>query len=424
MSHNIEVDVWGGAGEHGRSCYRLQAGPISVLLDCGGKKENGGLYPRLVPKRVRELNTVFLSHVHEDHMAALPLLLRHGYAGEVWLTRETYRQLPAYARSWKAYVQAQGRQLPYDSGDWEKLRYRFIDVEAPSGQWLTIQPGLRFCWGPSGHLPGSVWLLLDLNGELVFYSGDYSTESAMLQASMPHPSLLEGRDIGLAIVDAAYGDAPQTQEQNLGELAERLKQVRLRGGHALLPVPASGRGLDLVVELSERLPDFPIAAEAALVNEWRRWVEPGAGRLWLRHDAVERLSRSLDNLIVVASPEQRLELIEGEARIILSPDGMMLAEPARTYGAMLRDDPRNAVLFTGHLSADAAIKSAAACELSYCRYKVHQGLPDVMTMLRELRPARVLLVHAGVEATRRLDGQLEKSGQFAATLREPFGPVN
>lgn len=452
MSQKIKIDVWGGAGEHGRSCYRLQAGQLSVLLDCGGKKENGGLYPRLDPERVQELGTVFLSHAHEDHMAALPLLLQHGYAGEVWLTRETYRQLPAYARSWRNYVLAQGGQLPYDSGDWERLQYRFMDVETPEGKWLTIGSGLRFCWGPSGHLPGAVWLLLDLEGELVFFSGDYSLESTLLQASMPDPALLEDRVIELAIIDAAYGDAPHTQEQLLGELIGNLEQVRRRGGHALLPVPVSGRGLDLVVELSEKLPAFPLAAEASLVNEWKRWVRLDAGaslaerkgewqpaaeasvinerkrevqpaddRLWLREDAVVRLAAALDNIRVVGTPEERRVVAEGPAHILLSPDGMMLAEPARTYGAMLRDDPRHGVLFTGHLSKDAAAaKSDAAYEVFYCRYKVHQGLPDVIAMLRELKPARVLLVHAGAEATKRLELRLEQLGLLGATVCEPF----
>lgn len=454
MSQKIKLDVWGGAGEHGRSCYRLQSGQTSVLLDCGGKKENGGLYPRLDPERVQELGTVFLSHAHEDHMAALPLLLQHGYAGEVWLTRETYRQLPAYARSWKNYVLAQGGQLPYESADWEKLRFRFMDVETPEVQWQTMGTGLRFCWGPSGHLPGAVWLLLDLEGELVFFSGDYSVESTLLQANMPDPSLLEGRVIELAIIDAAYGDAPHTQEQLLGELIGNLEQVWSRGGHALLPVPVSGRGLDLVVELSEKLPEYPLAAEASLVNEWKRWVDrdaeaslverkrevhPAAGaslvnerkrevqpaddRLWLREDAVVRLAEALDSIRVVGSPEERAELVGGPAHIILSPDGMMLAEPARTYAAMLRDDPRHGVLFTGHLSADAAaVKSdaAAAYEVFYCRYKVHQGLPDVMAMLRELKPARVLLVHTGAEATKRLELRLEQLGLLEATVCEPF----
>ncbi|MHA7962903.1 MBL fold metallo-hydrolase [Paenibacillus sp. CAU 1782] len=418
MSQTIKMDVWGGAGEHGRSCYRLQAGRISVLLDCGGKKENGGIYPRLDTQQIQELKTVFLSHVHEDHMAALPLLLQHGYTGEVWLTRETYRQLPAYASAWESYVKAQGRTMPYDIKSWEKLRFRFMDEETTDHQWLTIQPGLRFCWGPSGHMPGSVWLLLDLDGELAYYSGDYSSESTLLRASMPEPQLLEGREIQLAIIDAAYSDAPHTQEQNLIELIQKLKQVHTRGGHALLPVPASGRGLDLIVELSERLPGIPLAAEASLVREWKSWLHPSADRLWLREDMKFRLAGALANVREIAAPEERARLVQEDAHIILSPDGMMLAEPARTYSAMLRDDARNAVMFTGHLSADAAVQSQWAYEEFYCRYKVHQGLPDVMVMLQQLKPLRVLLVHAGVEATRRLEGQLEKSGLFPSIVRE------
>lgn len=420
MFQEIKLDVWGGAGEHGRSCYRLQAGTISVLLDCGGKKENGGLYPRLFKDQIQGLNAVFLSHAHEDHMAALPLLLQTGYSGEVWLTKETYRQLPVYAKAWEKYVYAQGGDLPYEMDSWEKLRYRYMDEETTEHQWLTVLPGLRFCWGPSGHMPGSVWLLLELEGELAFYSGDYSGESTLLQATLPKASLLAGREIQLAIIDAAYGDAPHSQEQNLLELIQKLEEVHRRGGHALLPVPASGRGLDLMVELKERLPGIPLAAESSLVHQWESCLRPEFAHLWLRNNMDRKLREALSGIRVIDTPEERVGLVHQRSHIIFSPDGMMLAEPARTYGMLLQNDPRHGVIFTGHLSADAAVQAQRAYEIAYCRYKVHQGLPDVMAMLQRLKPRQALLVHAGAEATGRLEAQLKRAGLFSPITRLPY----
>lgn len=35
----IKLNVWGGAGEHGRSAYLLSGSQFHLLLDCGVKKK-------------------------------------------------------------------------------------------------------------------------------------------------------------------------------------------------------------------------------------------------------------------------------------------------------------------------------------------------------------------------------------------------
>jgi len=410
----VKVDVWGGAGEHGRACFRVQVRELSILLDCGGKKEQGGLYPSIVPEQVQPLRAVFLSHAHEDHMAALPLLLKHGYTGEIWLTRETYRQLSKYANAWRNYVEKQGKTLPYEYRDWDKLNYRFLDEECGQGQWLSLMPELRICWGPSGHLPGGVWVLLELDGHLIYYSGDYSAESSVLQATMPEDSLTEGRRIETAIVDAAYAAAPSSQELLLTELTNKLKQVHQRGGHTLMPVPLYGRGLDFLIELSERLPHIPIAAEAALVNVWEQLLRLESANVWLRSDTTVRITQALNKVRVISEAQERMSLVEGEPCIMLSPDAMVLAEPAKSYRRLIMNDARHAIVFTGHVSADAVMPAEIKCEIASCLYKVHQGLLDVERMLKQLNPIHVLLVHARAQSTEELIHELVRKG-FGAT---------
>ena len=82
----IKLNVWGGAGEHGRSAYLLSGSLYRLLLDCGVKKEGNGEYPLIEPAVVPQLDAVLLSHAHEDHSVAIPLLYKLGYTGEVWTT--------------------------------------------------------------------------------------------------------------------------------------------------------------------------------------------------------------------------------------------------------------------------------------------------------------------------------------------------
>ncbi|WP_163852637.1 MBL fold metallo-hydrolase [Paenibacillus elgii] len=170
----MQLDIWGGAGEHGRSSYLLHNDRIGVLLDCGVKKTGAGQYPLVDPNVIPRLNAVFLSHAHEDHSMALPLLYKHGYRGVVWTTRATAQQLDTYFASWKKYVRGQSAELPYGDEDVKAIRFAYLEDAGASGEWIDAAPHVKVCWGRSGHLVGSVWMMLELGdgGPACRFGGD------------------------------------------------------------------------------------------------------------------------------------------------------------------------------------------------------------------------------------------------------------
>ncbi|MEK4271922.1 MBL fold metallo-hydrolase [Paenibacillus sp. FSL R7-0026] len=181
----IKLNVWGGAGEHGRSAYLLRGSNVRLLLDCGVKKEGTGEYPLIDPKIVPQLDAVLLSHAHEDHSVAIPLLYKMGYQGEVWTTRETRAQLRTYFANWRRFVERVGEELPYDEADEQAICYRYLEDEVVSQTWFEPIPEVKVMWGRSGHLAGSVWFGVEMEGKRIFYSGDYTSESMLLQEDCP-----------------------------------------------------------------------------------------------------------------------------------------------------------------------------------------------------------------------------------------------
>ncbi|WP_260871187.1 MBL fold metallo-hydrolase [Paenibacillus xylanexedens] len=181
----IKLNVWGGAGEHGRSAYLLSGSNFRLLLDCGVKKEGTGEYPLIEPEIVPQLDAVLLSHAHEDHSVAIPLLYKMGYQGEVWTTRETRAQLRTYFANWRRFVERVGEELPYDEADEQAIRYRYLEDEGVSQTWFEPIPEVKVMWGRSGHLAGSVWFGLEVEAKRIFYSGDYTSESMLLQEDCP-----------------------------------------------------------------------------------------------------------------------------------------------------------------------------------------------------------------------------------------------
>lgn len=184
----IKLNIWGGAGEHGRSAYLLSGSNVRLLLDCGVKKEGTGEYPLIEPEIVPQLDAVLLSHAHEDHSVAIPLLYKMGYQGEVWTTRETRAQLRTYFANWRRFAERVGEKLPYDEADEQAIRYRYLEDEVVSQNWFEPIPEVKVMWGRSGHLAGSVWFGVEMEGKRIFYSGDYTSESMLLQEDCPAES--------------------------------------------------------------------------------------------------------------------------------------------------------------------------------------------------------------------------------------------
>ncbi len=75
----MRVEVWGGAGEYGRSCYFVKNKETKIVFDCGINRSYEDSYPKIEREVVPFLEAVFLSHIHEDHYDGFTFI------SEVWI---------------------------------------------------------------------------------------------------------------------------------------------------------------------------------------------------------------------------------------------------------------------------------------------------------------------------------------------------
>lgn len=253
----MELYIAGGCSEHGRNCFLVKGGRTSFLVDAGLMKETPrSPYPRLTGEQIRDANYLFLTHCHADHTGALPFLLKHGFSGRIIASRFTFDML--HFRHPNAVT---------------------VEHLGESGRMIPLDRGMAFQWGRTGHCQGSVWFLIQFQGKKLLFTGDYTEHSQVYKVD-------KIRDIAadLAVIDCAYGRIAGPGEYNLEAIKNEIKDMKAERRPMLFPVPAHGRGFDVIRELMNQ--DIPIYADEVLIDELMNTRDRGN---WLKKRFIRKL---------------------------------------------------------------------------------------------------------------------------------------
>ncbi|MDV6227579.1 MBL fold metallo-hydrolase [Nitratireductor aquimarinus] len=351
----LTVDLQGGFGEKGRTSVAVSDGDTRIMLDAGIKVgATGDEYYPVLARPVGDIDALFISHAHEDHIGALCRLIHEGYTGPIYMTAETRTEMPATLAQY-----ADAAEL------WE-----FMPKDA---QIRLFEPGERLSagalaieTGASGHVVGGVWFSVEGQGRRVVYSADIVPESAVFPMQ-PLPSC------DLLILDASYGADPIPGTERAQRIA---KWVADYADGCLLPTPLSGRSLELIAAI-----DVPFAIEAGMREALSAQIHAPGAVYEDRVDVLaERLAAARDWNVGEALP----------ACPLLVHDGMGVAGPSRPAlaAAELAGYP---ILLSGHLpkgSPGARLVDQGAA--AWIRMPTHPTLPENVALWEAAgRPALI-----------------------------------
>ncbi|WP_222913301.1 MBL fold metallo-hydrolase [Natrinema sp. SYSU A 869] len=180
----------GGVQEVGRSCYQLETKFGTYLVDAGLNQGDGGQFPDFRGLDEGQIDAVFLTHAHIDHIGAVPVIeSRHLLSprAPIITTRPTEALASTLLKDslkiHKEQAEKPGREQLYTETDVRKVLDRFVprgyirgDIQdyVPN---LPEQETLTFDFGNSAHLLGSAWIALETLGSRVVFSGDIGGRS-------------------------------------------------------------------------------------------------------------------------------------------------------------------------------------------------------------------------------------------------------
>ena len=288
----MNLTFLGAAGVVTGSCYLLQTGRVTLLIDCGmfqGPPELEALNREAPLVGADHVDAVLLTHAHLDHTGRLPLLVaRHDYNGPIYATQATIDMatiiLEDSARINASDVERENRQRKreglepldplYEEKDVEKILSLMQPV--PYEERFKIAPGITARLVEAGHMLGSasIELVVDEGGKqkVIFFSGDIGPHNLpILRTADP----LEKADV--VIMESTYGDRDHPPlEETLDEGEAIVRRAVARKGKILVPAFAIGRSQQLMYHMAalfssgtiEPFPvyvDSPMAAKATAV---------------------------------------------------------------------------------------------------------------------------------------------------------------
>ncbi|GAB4576891.1 MAG: MBL fold metallo-hydrolase [Roseibium sp.] len=277
------------------SCFRLETGTGTILIDCGmfqGSKTEKELNYKPFPFAPNEIDAVLLTHAHIDHSGLLPKLVKHGFRGRIHTTAATsdlvevmlydsahIQDIEVLQYNRRAARRNRHNVTPiYDDGD---VRRTVTQLKpAPYDRWVAVLPGIRARFWNAGHMLGSasVEIEVDAAGDVsegtarplrLLFSGDIGPDFKLL-----HPDPEAPRGVDYLFCESTYGDRERHDvrpDKRREILAREVREAMKPGGALIIPSFAVERAQELISDLGQlmaesHLPRIPVYLDSPLAT--------------------------------------------------------------------------------------------------------------------------------------------------------------
>ena len=244
----LRVIPLGGLGEVGKNMTVYELGDELIVVDAGlafPRDEHLGvdlILPDFGYLRDKNIRAVVLTHAHEDHVGALPYLMREIKVREIWATRLTLGLV-------KSKLDEHGL-----------LRAAELREIEPEGAPLDLGP-FRLEFVRMAHsVPDAVGICIETAAGRVFHTGDWKLDHTPvdgLRTDVGRLATLGNRGVDLLCGDSTNAERPgfTQSERVVGEAFRQI--IPARQGRVLISSFASNihrmqQAIDVAVEPAGR----------------------------------------------------------------------------------------------------------------------------------------------------------------------------
>jgi metallo-beta-lactamase family protein len=241
----MEFKVWHLGGEYcvTGSCRLVQIRGLKVLVDCGMVQGRDASVPiEKWPVKPAEVDFIFLTHAHVDHIGLLPALIHQGFKGEIICSHPTKALLVPMLNDAMRFETIMPFERKKIAQAIEELSWGF-----EYGETFDLRKNIVFELGCAGHILGSCFIRFEdqKDGSAIVFSGDLGNRDTPI---LNDPDSAGRADI--LFLESTYGDRlHEGRAQRSLRLAEVLDRCLSDGGKVFIPAFSLGRTQEILYEL-------------------------------------------------------------------------------------------------------------------------------------------------------------------------------
>ena len=357
----VIVESLGAAETVTGSKHLLRTPELAVLIDCGlfqGHKELRQRNWAKLPVDPAEIDVMILTHAHLDHCGYIPLLVKDGFKGKIYMSPPT-KELAQMILLDSAKIQEEDAQkanagkyashdpaLPlYTVDDAQKSFLNFVPVD--HNVVTKLSNNISFQFIRNGHILGSCFAYMDCFGKKIVFSGDIGRFNS---GFLPDPEYIDAADY--VFLESTYGDRLHDKTDPSILLGQAVSTTLNRGGNVLIPAFAVGRAQEVMkilseLEASNTIPpntpiylDSPMAAKATdILSRFSDW-----------HIISPAMIESMHKNVIVSRDFNQTHTIiaDKHPKIVIASSGMLTFGRVLEYLKFYGPNAANTILLMGY----------------------------------------------------------------------------
>ena len=266
---NLKITFCSGAGTVTGANFLLEGNDKKFLIDCGliqGEKYMDEMNWDKFPYEASEIDILFITHSHIDHIGRIPKLISEGFKGRIISTIPT-KEITDVMLADTAHLLSRDTEhnlsAIYTPENIEKALDLWETLEY--GQKLNVDHGFQFSFRDAGHILGSGMLEIIYNDKKIIFTGDLGNSPSPL---LPDTEVINDADY--MVMESCYGDRNhEHREERKKKLEEVIKKNYNNNGTLIIPTFSLERTQELLYEINSLvenniIPRMPIFLDSPL----------------------------------------------------------------------------------------------------------------------------------------------------------------
>lgn len=429
MPEKINIRFLGASGTVTGSKFLLETPWINILVDCGifqGLKELRELNWKAFPFPPEKIDLILLTHGHLDHTGYLPRLVKEGFKNdilgtsptlaiaEVILTDSAKIQQEDAERANQERYSIHEPALPlYNEKDVEQTIKLFKSVRTE--EWIETSEKVKFRFRRNGHILGSTFIELEINGKHFVFSGDIGRRVDPLLEPPRKPGHAD-----VLLLESTYGDRLHPKENVDEILISCITNTLANNGTLIIPSFAVERLQTLMYKIyllfeQKNIPRIPVYIDSPMGNEvikiFSRFMS------WHKLDT-EEFKKIKKFFKIITQYKDTWRVIEDpKPKVVIAGSGMVTGGRVLTYLRYYLEKPETTVLLVGYQAEGTRgrqLQEGVADIKIFGKYlevkaairtinslSAHADQTELLEWLSELdqKPERIFLIHGEKKAS-------------------------